>query len=108
MASLADGLALLMDDESGAVASGRFPHVQEAWTHLDQHIRDGGFPEEIRAAAGEVHRPFEALEGDGRPSWALRPCSNPLRCRALTQLCDAKTEPTDLHRPSILHHTKKP
>lgn len=63
MASLANELALLMDDESGAVVSGRFPRVQEAWIHLDQHIRDGGFPEEIRAAAGEVRRPFEALEG---------------------------------------------
>ena len=63
MVSLADELTLFMDDGSGAAVSGRFPRVQEAWTRLYQHVRDGRSSEEVRAAAGEVRRPFEALEG---------------------------------------------
>jgi len=63
LASLANELTSLADNETEAVTSYKFPRLQAAWSHLHQHVRNGGFPEEIRTAAGEVRSSFEALEG---------------------------------------------
>lgn len=62
VASWANEITSLIDNETEAVASRTFPRLQEAWSHLHQRVRDGGFPEEIRTAAGEVRSSFEAME----------------------------------------------